>query len=1573
MSFVTHQPYSASMLLAGPAGGEVCKVLDIRVALDPPVLERERVKVDRAPVNNVHNGELGLSAKRAGTVALQLLFREINHNQPVQRLWIDIDPPSLQVTGRSAELLFGLVAYLRLGATSLPEGVPNSDFMATGLLDPDGNVGSVEAVAVKLRAALAAGPKVGTRLFYPRTDEAQIGDELRAECRSKGLILCPVDRIDEALDALGVPILGSWPQDISPFRALEAFDTRFSRVFFGRQREVEALTSLLEARAAGGRPGALVIGASGAGKSSFCLAGVLPALIKRKPGLQYAVWRPRDAASGLGDEPVDEQRLAQSILSQWQLRDERQLGMALAPGPKGAPSLDNLPAYLSVEPGQCSVFVVDQFEELFTLNFTPSARIGIARLLQSLQARGIWVIGTLRSEFYASYLELADKEGQVVLTPLFEGDGQYNLPRMSRDAFSQVIIRPAELAGLQFEQRADGVSLAQTLLADAMATEDALPLLGFALQKLYDEVEQSVAMDHPDTIFGRTLGFAGYEKLGGLAGAIGSVAAEAFSALDAQAQLELPSLLNALAVPSAEGTRETARPAPIDQWPLGKPGRCLIDALIRIRVLVSELGPTPDAPAFVRVAHEALFSHWGLAAQLLADSQQNRLLVEDFRQKAKQWDAEGQPRDRLLTSPRDIANASAIRYLVLSATGNEALIAFIDTSVRRAMRQRNTWYASAAVIALMLSGTTGWALVSADTAQRAAGAERAQKIAAVEAKALAVREQRKAARAQKRAEAAAASESQQRREALRQRDAALVATQVATEQRQIAQAQTLEAKRQRSRAIAQLAEQAIDRGDAMTGILLARSQLERSDETSWVGTVESALRRGLIENLERQVFAKHTDSVSFAQFSADGEYIVTASRDGTARLWSVNGGAQSSIALVQHTDRVNHAEFSPDGKQIVTASGDGTARLWTFEEGRVGSIVLEGHTGSIFQAHFSPDGQRIATASYDGTARLWSRSGDRYSSIVLEGHKGPVRAVQFSPDGRQIVTTSDDGTAKLWSLDGKHPTCITLEGHSGTVIYAEFSPDGRQIVTASNDKTARLWSLRGTQTQSVVLAGHTGWVNSARFSPDGKKIVTASRDGTARLWSTTDGQSTSIILNGHSAWVTYAEFSPDNKQILTASRDGTSRLWSMEGDRPRSVILSGHTSWVNYARFSPDGSQILTASRDGTARLWSARGGQQHFIALEKHRDKVNQAEFSPDGKQIVTASSDGTARLWTPEGARVNSVALEGHRGPVFQAHFSPDGQKIVTASGDGTARLWLKSGDQYGSIALEGHKGAVRSAQFSPDGQLIVTASDDGTARIWSVESNPRHVKILNGHTKEVINAHFSPDGKQIVTASRDGTAKIWKIEEINPTSITLYGHNDQVLDADFSPDGKKIVTSSRDGTARIWNISKSIDSPIVLTGHTSYVYSAIFSPNGRQIVTASFDGTARLWSLDGKGPRALVLEGHNGPVRQARFSPNGQEIVTASDDGSARLWSIRGGEASSVSLQGHADSVYQAQFSPNGRQIITASDDGSARLWANPTTLDLLAQSDHILTRCLTLQQVEQFGLELSVVGYGKPPCH
>jgi WD40 repeat protein len=150
------------------------------------------------------------------------------------------------------------------------------------------------------------------------------------------------------------------------------------------------------------------------------------------------------------------------------------------------------------------------------------------------------------------------------------------------------------------------------------------------------------------------------------------------------------------------------------------------------------------------------------------------------------------------------------------------------------------------------------------------------------------------------------------------------------------------------------------------------------------------------------------------------------------------------------TDRVINAVFAPDGEHILTASADNTARLWDADGKEL--ATFKGHTNALHSAVFAPDGHRILTAG-DTTARLWDTDGKELA--IFNGHSTWVNSAVFSPDGRRILTSSDDTTARLWDADGTE--VATLKGHTSPVYSAVFAPDGRSILTASEDNTARLW------------------------------------------------------------------------------------------------------------------------------------------------------------------------------------------------------------------------------------------------------------------------------------------------------------------------------------------------------------------------------------------------------------------------------------------------------------------------------------------------------------------------------------
>jgi len=585
--------------------------------------------------------------------------------------------------------------------------------------------------------------------------------------------------------------------------------------------------------------------------------------------------------------------------------------------------------------------------------------------------------------------------------------------------------------------------------------------------------------------------------------------------------------------------------------------------------------------------------------------------------------------------------------------------------------------------------------------------------------------------------------------------------------------------------------------------------------------------------------------------------------------------ADTQLAVLSgHGDPVASARYSPDGTRILTASFDGTARIWDARSG-VQLGVLSGQAGVLYSAVYSPDGTRIVTAADGKVATIWD-AGTGARLAVLTGHRERVRCAAFSPDGARIVTASADRTARVW--DARTGTQLALlAGHGDPVLAAAYSPDGTRIVTASVDKTVRIWDAR-TGAQLALLAGHGGLVLSAAYSPDGTRIVTASADETARIWDARTGAPLAVLA-GHGSPFYSARYSPDGTRIVTASQDKTARIWDAVSGTPLAV-LSGHGDFVLSAAYSPDGRRIVTASEDKTARIWDARTGAQ-LAELSGHADFLTSATYSPDGTRVLTASNDKTARIWDARAGAPLTV-LSGHAGFVNSAAYSPDGTHVVTASSDKTVRVWdPTTGAQL--AVLSGQEQNVLSAAYSPDGARIVTASVDKTARIWDAR-NLRELAVLAGHGGYVNTAVYSPDGMRIVTASVDKTARIWDAHT-GAELVVLSGHSNAVNSAAFSPDGRRIVTASFDKTARIWDARSGTELGR-LAGHGDLVVSAAYSHDGTRIVTASLDRTARIWDAE-TGTQLAVLAG---PVGGAAYSPDGTRIVTASTDKTGRIWDAR-----------------------------------------------------------------------------------
>jgi WD40 repeat protein len=606
-----------------------------------------------------------------------------------------------------------------------------------------------------------------------------------------------------------------------------------------------------------------------------------------------------------------------------------------------------------------------------------------------------------------------------------------------------------------------------------------------------------------------------------------------------------------------------------------------------------------------------------------------------------------------------------------------------------------------------------------------------------------------------------------------------------------------------------------------------------------------------------------------------------------------------------HLDELTSVAFSPDGQRIVTASEDGTAKVWNAASGRE-MLTLKGHSSGIGSAAFSPDGRRIVTGSFDATAKVWDAASGK-KLLTLCGHTDFIRSVAFSPDGQRIVTGSGDKTAKVWDAASGREV-LTLNGHGNVIWSVAFSPDGQRIVTGSWDKTARVWDAASGR-NLLTLKGHSGIVYSVAFSPDGQRIVTSSDDSTAKVWDAASGTNL-LTLRGHNSQIRSVAFSPDGQWIVTGSEDNMAKVWDVASDK-EPLTLKGHSRGVVSVAFSPDGRWIITGSEDTTAKLWETASAR--LPVLKGHSDSVRSVAFSPNGQRIVTGGSDMTAKVWeTASGKEL--LTLKGHTNSIFSVAFSPDGQKTVTGSGDKTAKVWdAASGREL--LTLKGHNGPVYSVAFSPDGQRILTGSWDKTAKVWDATTGGE-VSTFTGHNYLIMSAAFSPDGLRIVTGSADKTARVWQVAGAREL-FSLQGHTDAIMSVAFSPDGRRIVIGSWDQTAKVWDAASGKEL-VTLRGHSAGIRSVAFSPKGDRIVTGGEDAKAKVWEA-ASGRELLTLKGHIRSVYSAAFSPDGQRIVTGSGDRTARVWEAA--TAQQVATWRREEEADAERLAPARRAVQTA----------------------------------------------------
>jgi WD40 repeat protein/DNA-binding SARP family transcriptional activator len=1190
-----------------------------------------------------------------------------------------------------------------------------------------------------------------------------LGDAVRDEVTA--VLEYPHSTITDLVDALQRALAATVDTPLAappnPFKGLRAFDETDSAEFHGRELLVGELVERVHAEAGGALT--LVVGASGSGKSSVVRAGVIPEI---RNGALAADDRWFVTTMMPGGSPFKE--LAEA-LRRIAVSELDGLDGALRDGTLG---LDDA-ARAILPPCGRLLLVIDQFEELFTLNTVEeqSAFLGVLTDAIDTSDGVVHVLATMRADFY-------DRPLAFQRFGAFVGPATVVVAAMSPSELESAIVRPVVAHGATAEP-----ALVAELVAAVADQAAALPALQFTLYELAER--------RPD----RCLTLDAYRELGGVDRAIASRADRLYLSLDDHGRALVRSVFEQLVVIDVESEATGRRSARADLVALGDADAVhdMIEHWTAARLLSGDHDPRTRVPT-VQVAHEALLRSWPRLREWIVEDRNLIVEAHHRREAAAAWELVERDEGALYRGAR------LDRALELTGGDHDRLPPvereFLDASASLRAREENEAHARIAQQARanrrlrIQLGIIAVALVAALTVG----------FVAVD----------------------------QRGEARSERDAADVARRTATA-RELAAAADANIDVDPERAI-HLALRAVDITRAVDGTVLpaAVDALHRSVTTSrvlvnvpgvggrldWHPTSDRFVTEGPEESGIVDIRSATTGEsiatwrgddvdINEVRYSKDGTMLAVAGDDGVLKVFDPETGAL--ISSVAGTGPVWSLSFDDGGNLLLAQWTD--EQVIRLVDPTTGTVLGE-VPSSVQHLELSPDGSSVAVANFDGVGGVTIVDLATQQPTATVATEGWVLEARWSPDGQYVALVADDGIVRIIEAATGEPVAAASGQHF--LIAVEWSPAGTALATGSNDGSAQIWDFDGSllvERQHVQVQDLANGVPGLAFSPDGTRLAIGD-------WAITSTKIVDITpLGGAEIANLVAEpyhgvaFAGD--EVVVADPDGVVQAVDVSPGADRSSRLVGDVASIRPGFVLDDSRRqvaVLVDDRDGRIEVRDTATGEVLVDHDVSDGSFVETMAWHPDGRHLAYAqATDQWANteivVIDATGAVVASKELEGLY--VSSISFSPDGARLAW-----NQNRRLRADPLVDSIAIWDWRAAedvgrieasVTNVEFDPSGRfLAATRFNDGRAEVFDATTY-EPIVTLSGSTTQHLQLAFSADGSKLATAGADGIVRIW--DPVTGEEQMVLRTPKAARNVAFDETGERLASLDGSGVARVW----------------------------------------------------------------------------------------------------------------------------------------------------------------------------